>query len=127
MIALDDFVRSWHLVYFFHTRKCYLWTWRRLPGYQHPHDFSKNRFRVCVSYENLSDADINALFKRFYKFPIEINPNYCSFHLPGKGVNSEKGDKLEGGLKALIEERNRELDERIKRNGSRVLGLEPES
>ena len=125
MIATNDLFYSWHLVYFYESRSCYLWTKRKLPSVYNPRKFSKSRFRVCVRYDNISDADIVQLFTRFINHPVEVNGRYCSFSLPGMGIKVEKGMELSPGLQDFIAQRNQVIDEKAKKEGSKVFNLEP--
>ena len=125
MIATNDLFWSFHFVYFYRNRTCYLWTKRRLPSVYNPRKLSKGHFRVCVRYENLSDSDIVRLFTCFINHPIEVNNRYCSFQMPGMGIQTEKGMELPEGLKAFIAERNQAIDELTKIKGSRAFGIEP--
>ncbi len=121
MIWADDLEKSWHLVYFYAERACYLWTLRRLPNVYQNGRLSKSHFQVCVRYENLSDQDINDLFKRFYPHPIEITPNYCSFHRPDKTQPRKKKEPvLSPGLQHWIDQQTKDLDQRARERGSQI-------
>ncbi len=126
MIDSKDVANAFHMVYFYKSRTCYLWTKRRLREWNKPRELSDKRFRVCIRYENITDDDIVLLFTKFINNPIEVNGNYCSFHLPKNGLKKPDGTPLLDGLDELVTQRKQELEERMRRKGSRIMSWLPE-